>query len=274
MENIFHLISQVPNVVWSAVIASFLTFLGVMWTNKGNERRQIALLEYEKEKYKSEQKLALKKEVFLNVASSFANVLGVFPKLMNLKITEKEISDQVGDHSGIVAKSYLVAKEESVAEILNFSSETAEVYLDLAKERHVLLDHQSAIEIYQTMINKANEEKNRILSMMQEYNLQGRTDTQSFNLMDENYKFQEKIVNESTANIEKQKLELKPLHMSFAQKCIKEHSRMQSLLPPMTIALRAELENNDKSDIFIKALNENITRMNIAFTKLFEHNEN
>lgn len=61
MESIIELISKVPNVIWSAVIASCLTFLGVLWTNRGNEKRQAALLEHEKQKYQSEQKLALKK---------------------------------------------------------------------------------------------------------------------------------------------------------------------------------------------------------------------
>ena len=58
MESFIELISKVPNVVWSAVIASFLTFLGVLWTNRGSEKRQAALLEHEKQKYQSEQKLA------------------------------------------------------------------------------------------------------------------------------------------------------------------------------------------------------------------------
>ena len=64
MEILIGWISQVPNVIWSAIIASFLTFLGVLWTNKGNEKRQIALLEHEKEKFQAEQKIALKKRCF------------------------------------------------------------------------------------------------------------------------------------------------------------------------------------------------------------------
>ncbi|CAC9576726.1 hypothetical protein, partial [uncultured Gammaproteobacteria bacterium] len=34
MESIIELISKVPNVMWSAIVASFLTFLGVFWTNR------------------------------------------------------------------------------------------------------------------------------------------------------------------------------------------------------------------------------------------------
>lgn len=270
METIINWFSQVPNVIWSAIIASILTFLGVMWTNKGTERRQISLLNHEKEKFQSEQKLALKKEVFLNLASSFADVLGVIPKLMNLDYSEKDINAQISDHSGVVAKSYLAAKENSVAEILNYSSETAETFLNLMKERRILLDHKNAIEIYRTMINSANAEKNRLLSMMKEFNLQGRSDKPTFDYLNNSYKLEEDIVKRNTKSIEEQESILKPLHINYAKNCIIEHSRLLSLLPPMIIALRNELDNDGDSEIFIDALNSNISRMNIAFRKLFE----
>jgi hypothetical protein len=53
----------------------------------------------------------------------------------------------MADHSGIVAKSYLAAKESSVAAILNYSAEPAEVFIKLMKERAVVLDHKRTIEI-------------------------------------------------------------------------------------------------------------------------------
>ncbi|CAC9651318.1 hypothetical protein, partial [uncultured Gammaproteobacteria bacterium] len=183
MGEIICWFSKVPNVIWSAIIASLLTILGVWLTNKGNEKRQIALLEHEKLKFQSEQKLALKKEVFLSVASSFADVLGVIPKLINLEFTQKEIETKIENHSGIVAKSYLAARETTVAEILKYSSETGETFISLIKDRAVVLDHKKAIEIYQTTIDTANEEKNRIVSIMKEYNLQGRNDPAAFDYL-------------------------------------------------------------------------------------------
>ncbi|MFT5760736.1 MAG: hypothetical protein ACI9LM_005523 [Alteromonadaceae bacterium] len=272
MESIIELISKVPNVMWSAIIASFLTFLGVFWTNRGNEKRQDALLEHEKQKYQSEQKLALKKEVFLDVARSFADVLGIIPNLMNLDFTQKDIETKMADHSGIVAKSYLAAKESSVAAILNYSAETAEVFIKLMKERAVVLDHKKAIEIYQSTINSATNEKDRIISIMQELNLQGHNNQATFDYLNKSYDTQEAIVKRSSGSLEEQESILEPLHLIFSKKCISDHSRLLSLLPPMTIALRGELENDQDSKIFVDALNENIQRMNVAFDSLFESN--
>lgn len=270
MQFIIELISKVPNVIWSAIIASCLTFLGVFLTNKGNEKRQAALLEHERNKYQSEHKLALKKEVFLDVARSFADVLGVIPKLMNLEFTQKDIETKIEDHSGIVAKSYLAAKEESVAAILNYSAETAEVFIKLMKKRAVVLDHKKAIEIYQSTIDAANAEKDRIISIMRELNLQGHNNQTNFDYLNNSYETQDVVVKKSAASLVEQESILQPLYLDFAKECMSEHGRLLSMLPQMTIALRGELDNDENSQIFIQALNNNIKRMNIAFNGLFE----
>lgn len=41
----------------------------------------------------------------------------------------------------------------------------------------------------------------------------------------------------------------------------------------MTIALRAELENDENSQVFVDSLNDNIKRMTLAFDTLFESEE-
>lgn len=268
MDLLIFWISKIPNVVWSAIIASFLTFLGVMWTNKGSEKRQIALLAYEERKLKSEQKISLKKDVFLEVAGSFANVIGILPKLMNLNVTDNDINEQMGDHSAIVAKTYLSANEITVAEILKYSTEVADAYLGLIKPRSILLDHKRAIEIYQETIDQANAEKNRIVSIMKEFNLQGRNDKATFDYLNQSYESQEKVIGKNLHNQDKQKKILQELHKEYCKKCILEHGRIILLLPPMTIALRKELENDGDSQVFIEAINKSVQRMKASFEQL------
>lgn len=268
MDLLICWVSKIPDVVWSAVIASFLTFLGVLWTNKGSEKRQFALLSHEENKFKSEQKISLKRDVFLDVAGSFANVLAIFPKLMNLDVTNKDIEEQMGDHSAIVAKTYLSANESTVAEILEYSAEVGEAYLGLVKPRAVLLDHKTAIEIYQAAIDSAKAEKSRIVSIMKEFNLQGRSDEATFNYLNTSYETQDKIIEENQQHREEQKNILQGLHQEYCLNCISEHGRLLLLLPAMTIALRQELENDGDSQAFVGAINESVQRMKVSFEQL------
>ncbi|MGR5295350.1 hypothetical protein ACPV5U_02755 [Vibrio mediterranei] len=271
MTEILKMIESVPDVVWSGIVASCLTLLGVFLTNKGNAQRQRDLLEHEKIKYKSEQKLNLKKEVYLNLADSFSGALGVIPKLVNLDLSQKEIEIILKDHSGSVAKSYLVARESTVAEILDFSAETAEALLPLFKKRAVLLDHKKAIEIYQSTIDAANEEKSRIVSMFKELNLQSRKDSSLYDYLNGNYELNDKISNRNNALKSEQESILRKLHVEFTQTCLQEHSRLLSKLPKMTIALREELESDENPAVFVAALNRNIERMSGAYDELLDN---
>lgn len=268
MDILINWVSKIPDVVWSAVIASFLTFLGVLWTNKGNEKRQMALLKHEEQKFKIEQASSLKKDVFLAVAGSFAKVLGVIPKLMNLNFTEKDMNEELSDHSAIVAKTYLSASESTVYEILKYSSEVTEAYLSLLKPRAILLDHKKAIEIYQEIIDQANAEKNRIVSIMKELNLQGRRDENAFDFLNRSYETQEDIIKVNHTAQAEQKEILKELYGEFCKNCISIHGQLLLQLPPMTIAIRRELDNDKDSQIFQEAINKSVKRMKKSFEQL------
>lgn len=266
MESIIELISQIPDVIWGAIFA----LSGVLLANKNNKNNQVMLLEHEKQKYQSEQNLALKKEVFLDVARSFADVLGIIPNLMNLEFTQKDIETKTADHSGIVAKSYLVAKESSVVEILNYSAETGEVFIKLMKERGVVLGHKEAKESYQSTINSAEKKQDRIILRMQELNHQGNNNQAIFNDLNESYDTQKLIIKKNTESLYEKESIFESSYRLFAEECINDYSKLLSLLSPMAIALREELGNDQDSQVFIDALNNDIQRMRVAFNNLLE----
>lgn len=271
MEYLKFLIDSVPDVIWSGIIASLLTFIGVLWTNKGAEKRQILLLKFEKEKFQSQQKLALKKEVFIGVSSHFSICLNGVVKLANLDFSHKHIEEELTSKSYFVANSYLVAKDDSLEKILEFSTEIAEVFPKLIPERIVLLDYKEAVSIYKNGIDNANKEKNRIVSIMKEFNLQGRNDKAVFDYLERDYKFQDSIIIENTEAIKKTQDELDKMHIEFCKKCFEEHSRLISLLPSVAIALRNELETETDSQKIMISLNKNVERVKVVYSKIFNN---
>jgi uncharacterized protein YigA (DUF484 family) len=76
------------------------------------------------------------------------------------------------------------------------------------KEREVVLGHQKTIEIYQSTINSAENEKDRITSRMKELNHQGHNNQSTFDRLNEKYDVQESIVKHNTRNLKKPFLSL------------------------------------------------------------------
>ncbi len=268
------MITAVPNVIWSAVIASILTFVGVMWTNRGHAQLQRELLLHESERFRFEQNMSLKKEVFLDAAASFSKVLMLFSRLSDLNFSDRDIKEVLSEHGPAVAKIQLVAKEETVEKILAFSNDLSETYLSMLKPRAILLDHKSAIEIYEGMINDSENEKERIISIMKELNLQGGADQSTFEFLQSSYETQDQYKKETKENINEHRSILTPLHKEFAEKCISEYGRLSISIAPVTIAARQELDNDTDSELFENAINQSMAQMKDAFGKFLSNIDN
>jgi hypothetical protein len=72
------------------------------------------------------------------------------------------------------------------------------------KEREVVLGHQKTIEIYQSTINSAENEKDRIISRIKELNHQGHNNQSTFDRLNKKYDVQESIVKHNTRDLKKQ----------------------------------------------------------------------
>jgi len=269
MESINNFMNTIPAVIWSAIIASLLTIFGVWLTNRGNARRQSELLAHEEKKFKFEQNLALKKEVFLEVAASFSRALSVFPRLVDLTIPQKEMFSVMDEHGPTVAKSYLIAKEDTVSKLLAYSNEVTEAYFPLLKSRIILLDHNENITIYQDMISKAEKEQDRLIGIMKELNLQGNSDQHTWDYINKSIESQGKIIIEYNESIKEQQSILEPLHKEFAAECISAYARLGTSIAPVTIAVRKELDNDIDSKLFSETMNAAMARMEDKFAKEF-----
>lgn len=245
-----------------AVVSSIVGFLGAFWTNKGYEKRQNILLEHEKEKYKFEKRMTLKKEVFLEVAEYFSAALRIIIKILDLNYPQKEIEDLLNKHVGSIAKSYLAASEETVKEIINFSADVAQTMASLMRDRMEALDHKKAIEIYESMIETSRNELERISEPLISIKA---NDKEHIQFLDQQFKHHEKIIQNSSASKAEEEDLLRNLHIQFARKCFSEHGRLLSEMSPMVMAMRLELETDKNHQVFVAALDSNIEKMNIFY---------
>jgi len=266
MDRIPYIITSVPNVVWSAIIASCLTFLGVMLTNRGYAQRQRESLAHEERKFQFEQNMVLKKEVYLEMAAMFARALGIIPKLVNLEFSCKELGEYSTDPEEAAAKALLIADTDTVSILQEFTADLSEEILLLIKQREKLLDHRKAIDIYQEMIANANSEKDRLIAILKESNIQGEGDIYTLTYIENNYKSLEGTITTANNRIDEQKAALEPAYAEFVQKCWAEYTRLSVSMVPVIISVRNELDSGIDArkfeDIMQKSMSRVVSMMN------------
>ena len=72
LAQIIRLLKEIPNVVWSAIIASLITLSGVWLSNRNSRNLQQNQLRHDAERRNSERELALRKEVYLEALESIS----------------------------------------------------------------------------------------------------------------------------------------------------------------------------------------------------------
>lgn len=261
MEYIECLLSKVPDVIWAAIIASILTFLGVLLTNKGNQKSLSMQLEHDKDKFVYEQEVSLKKEVFLEAASTFSQSLSAITKLANLGISMETINNELASHSPSAAKLYVTAKQETVKNAIEFSSELSATYLKLIKERAGLDDSKNAISIYQGYIDNSASEQQRILMIMKELNLHGVGDEKKWDYLNKSHKSETDNIDVNQKKIDDLNKSISPKHIEFSRKCISESARLTMLVTPLITSIRAELHTSEEKDELDEVFKTSMTKM-------------
>ena len=259
----------VPFVIWSAIIASAITILGVMLTNVAQGKRQKANFDHELKKLELEQKAVLKKDILLDVAASFAKVVDVIPKLSDLNFSNNDLNNQIGEHSSLMARAYLSADEHTLATMLDFASEWYESFLSLIHPRNALLTHKQEIERYQTLIDAAHAEKDRIIAISKEFDLKGAINKKRLQYLENSYESQIKIIESNTLLQAEKRDEFQKLQTEYREKCLMEHGRLLLLLPDMVTSCRKELGSKENSAIFANALQKTVQRTNTSYEKIF-----
>ncbi len=109
METLIYYLSAIPDVIWAAIIASFLTFTGVLLTNRHFYRQQQAQLDHEKEQKEKDRKFALRQSVYLSAAEELTLAQQHLVNLSNIDLVKTGPSDYLTSFFVAATKASLVA---------------------------------------------------------------------------------------------------------------------------------------------------------------------
>src|SRR3546814_20413118 len=91
------LLKEVPDVVWSAVIASVITLAGVMLSNWSNTQRLMRQLAHDAHEKEKERSSAMRRDVYLKATEEMATVGSYFGSLPQLHPVKDNLGDGLKD---------------------------------------------------------------------------------------------------------------------------------------------------------------------------------
>ena len=210
--------------------------------------------------------MALRRDVYLPAIEATSRSQNALMRLIDLSISNEELSGEFGGDSGALAKIQLVGSDSTVQAVSAYSEAMAKAYIELLMKRAPLVNRLSRIEMLGEFINHSQSEQRRNIDLMKRLTLEGKIDQRTLSLLNENIDFerqqQTKYAQERDELLAKQRVE----YREFAELCFDRFLMISRFIPPAIFALREELELYIDEKAFMEMFEENLERAREVIT--------
>lgn len=232
---------EIPDVVWSGLLASALTLTGVMLSNWSNTRRLIKQLSHDSEEKGKDRINSLRKDVYLKAAEEMAKVNGYFGKIPQIDPSKENIGDGLSEFYAVAAKLQLVSQPHTsklAGELVTRYGEILLSLLGMASPIHGLnIDIRVTGDFYE----RSHAEVTRILAEMAQLNESGQPNAVRFAALKSSYESAQQAANkfadERSKAYEKHGVAMREYTIAL----LKEIRSVGALQVQFTAAIRAEL---------------------------------
>ena len=268
------LIKEVPATFWGVFAGSFFSLAGVVISNRASDKRMGRQFLNERELRNRDRDLALRKEVYLSVAEAVHAGFLMLGTFSNLALSQEKLTEGWLDRSPAIAKLQLIANEETMRRVVDVVSELTTIILELTVKRVPLALQRENLAFLEKQTSGFEQERDRWIEMMKVYNLAGLPDQKRWDMIQYQFKFEEKRISEADARKIEGNASLYANTLEFQRVCLSESRRLHGLIIPALVAMRQELGIPTDivilSDIFKNSQN----RQRAASTKFLEDAEN
>ncbi|MGS1072334.1 hypothetical protein [Burkholderia glumae] len=131
---------NIPNVVWSGIVASLITVLGVLVTNRGLSKRHREQLEFTAKENAKAREMSLRKEVYIPAIESAIIACNAVGTLIDPASDVSKIAEKFNNAISNLGKVSAIAMPETVAKIGEFEISLRELHHFLLFARMPMMD--------------------------------------------------------------------------------------------------------------------------------------
>jgi hypothetical protein len=188
-SEIIGLIKSVPDVIWSAIVASGITLFGVMLSNRSNNSRLKLQLNHDASEKAKEKISSLRREVYLKAIEDIEVATLHISNLVNRDLTNLNLTSEIQVITGSIEKLRLVSEPKTSILVGDLGVEFGALFLKLLPRLAVVQDAKIDIEINNSLHESSSAEVSRVIRGMNKLNEEGRQDELAFQTLQSSYEF-------------------------------------------------------------------------------------
>lgn len=248
---LYELITRIPDIVWSGLIASILTLSGVLLSNWSNTGRLKLQLNHDSQEKSKQRKSDLRRDVYLKVAEEIVKVNMYLPSIPQLDFAKVNVSDAMRDFFSAATKLQMVAEVQTSLQVIKLLSYYNELLLKVVAKSIPIQQLQKDIAIQTEHYDVVQLEIKRILEVMAHLNESGDSDRTSLGILTRSLEFQQDVASKVFAKKENLLAQYKIIHLEFLREFIPEMKIIGHLTVPLMVEIRRELDVGGEIDAFM-----------------------
>jgi hypothetical protein len=261
LSAIWSALQTIPATVWTALMGSGFTLLGVLFANRHSRDQLKTQLEADAAEKAKQRRADLRKAVYLESAEELVSANAVIGALPQTDLTKVNPGKELKSFFASMIKLQLVGDPKTARLANNLASSYGEVLGRTMTQVLPIRDAISNLEIQDTQYEVHQIEIKRILAEMTLKNESGKPDLEGFDAKSRSLEFHKM----QAAKIESERQRLRTLHTSLLVEFMRSigptlKALMMELLPLM-VELRRELDVGGDYEDFKEMLEAQARRM-------------
>lgn len=266
-------LTQIPDVVWAALLASGLTLLGVMLSNWSNTRRLVKQLSRDSIEKEKDRINALRKDVYLRAAEEAAKVNTYLGKIPQLDPSKENIADGLAEFFGVAAKLQLVSQPETSGLAGELVTRYGEILMILLAKASPVHELNTEIRIASDFYDRNQEEISRALAEMTQINESGEKNPTRFAALERSFKHAQEAANHFHTERSNAYAQYTVAMREYMITLFQEVRSVARLQMQLSAAIRGELNLTTDMAAYEARLQDNFERMDKAVQGLLAHLE-
>lgn len=256
-----NLLNSIPNVVWSGVIASVITLLGVFLSNMSNNRRFRLQLKHESLEKERARAADLRRDVYLPAAEEVTKAMTFLSGLAKADLRKVNPMDGVQGFFAASAKLHLVADEKTAGPVADFSAAFGQLLMRVIAKIIPIQKLQIDIEILDGLYEKFQADANRVLVERGRMVETGNGDRELFELLGKAFEMHQGMATGYAQERTEKWKNYNELMKQFVLFLVTEMRTVSRLQIPLLVALRKDLGLNTDAAFYLAQLEEQYQAM-------------
>jgi len=273
LSTLFAWLEIIPAAFWGIVVGSFFTLGGVFFTNRANDRRLKAQLDHDRILKNRERELSLRRDIYLAATEAVAAGLSATSRFANLSIPDDKLIERYLEKSSAIAKAHVIAREDTIKALANLVSEMGVTYLRLFVKRYPLIAQKKHIELISSQMNAFGKERDRMLGLMTQFNIDGTNDKRRWEVIQNNFKFEQDRIDKALQEHKAISTDLRTKQLQYLKECFTENVRLNNLMIPALVAIREELELPVDETAYRQVMEENLRKQEESLTDFLRNSD-